>query len=349
MAGKFKDERRLLREAREGGYVVSQDALNALAQNLRTTQAGVGETYTDSAAKVLDRMRALQGRIGRRADQVVDRASTSIANQYGSAIAGGAAEALRPSSVAAKGTGKLTVASTRAAAGLAKAGEYALAIQQAAASEATESAAYMLASALAYRARDDASLLLEKKLALQQTRLQYKLQLENEKAMYDYTQEQESKALGGRQGATDTVRELAALMPQIRLYMDDNPEATWADVSAKFADLIGANPNFAVYLQEVFATYKRRNLFGQDLGYAASVDAIVDSLLTLNPEWRKFRPALEKMALSSLDTAWEGVVAGRLDTDDDDGGKGPPPGAVTSSNSYMPGVTSSNEYNPLGT
>lgn len=310
--GGFKDERKLAAAAREGGYEVSQKSLDALTKNLLTTQAGIGSTYTESTAKTLARMAELQGRIGSRAGRAVARGESQVANLYGTATAGGAKETFRPSEVAASGTAKAAAASLQAGAGIAKAGSYALAIQQAAASEASESAAYQLASALAYRARDDAALILEKKLALQQTRLQYKLDLENQKKMYDYTQKMENRALGGKQGATDIAQQVTSLLPNIRLWLNDHPNGTLDQWLATNRDLLGSNPQLPEYLREVFAAMKTRKLFETDQGYGATVDAVVDSLLTMNPQWVKFRPELEKWVLSSLKTSWNAETSTAL-------------------------------------
>jgi len=301
----------------ESDFSATQGQRGAIRGNLATTGRGLSRGLTQTQTRDLAAISRLAARAGAQ-PKAVSRAQSQAVNRYGSAMGSSIAQQFGVARATARATGDIVKAGAKGASILARGGQEALGIAKAAAGEAAEGAQYAMAVALKSRYQTDASTAAQMQFELDSMRLQARLDLKNQKELMDYTKKLEEEQLGGRKGATEAADSLASFMPELRLFMDANPEANWAMV----AQSLDIPPSIAPYLQEAFPKMKSRGVFTGNLGYDATVDAIVDSMLAMNPELKKIRGKLEEVVLSSLQQSWNSRTMGELDTGGGDGGGG---------------------------
>ncbi len=171
--------RRILAQSRNKGYKAVTDIISGIEGNLRTTSRANNALLIQGQAQTLAALKRLQGRTNAKGTRLASRARTQVANLYGSAVAGGtdfsAVDArVRSNEVAQRGL-------TGSARLLAQGNAAAAATQEQGVTAAAEAAKYAASQAKLYRAKDDARLIAEQQVSLQQMRLQAKLDLENYK------------------------------------------------------------------------------------------------------------------------------------------------------------------------
>jgi hypothetical protein len=179
---------RMLRRDRMGDFRYATSVTDAIFGNLSTTSRGLGRQLTAENARQLAALQRLTARSSQANARAVNRTEGRVASRYGSAIAG----AVQPQMGVVRGAAKgaTTIVRGQAAAGgiAARGGAAAMDALQAGVAEAQAGAQAQLAQALSYRAKNDAQLIAEKQLALQQMRLQAQLDFQNWKKQQDYLQ-----------------------------------------------------------------------------------------------------------------------------------------------------------------
>lgn len=175
----------ILGQDRKGDYKAVQSQLAAITANLRTTGAGIGGAMTAAQSKQMASIQRIAGRGAARATSLVAKGQAEATNRYGSGVGGVIKPLFGDASAAAKATGIGAAGLAKSGKALVKGGALALSITQAGAAEAASSAKYATATALKYRAQQDAQLVYEDKqaratLAFQQKEAdrQYALQRE---------------------------------------------------------------------------------------------------------------------------------------------------------------------------
>lgn len=187
-------QRIALKQQREGGFNAGENALGGIYSSLGTTLRGVsGKTSADNARRVaaLDR---IQQRSAARAASTVAGAQSGITTRYGAALGQTASQQLAPAAAQAHEVAGIGKAATRAGAQTARGINQAMGIERTAATASRASADYAMASALDYRAKNDASLIAQQKTDLAKARLDAQLQWQNWKREQDYLQKQKDKA-----------------------------------------------------------------------------------------------------------------------------------------------------------
>lgn len=187
MAKSFKDAvlnqraniiatRKVLAQSRRQGFKYTQNVLEGIFSNLRTTSNSYSAQLASDQARQLDALRRLSSRTQNRMTSIGSRTAASVRNRYGSAIAAGtdlSALSARPKAAAKALKGYSRAGNLLAQGNAAASGTLSSGLKQARAA-----ADYALAQALQYRARNDAQLIAQQKLALGEAKLQYAAQRE---------------------------------------------------------------------------------------------------------------------------------------------------------------------------
>lgn len=308
--------KKALRQDLMGDLGFTQSQLDAIAGNLLTTGRGLARSLTADQARQVAAIQRISVRGAKKVAGIVEKTAETATNRYGSAMSGIVDTSLLAAVGTAKAAKSIGAGAVRSAKGLAQAGSTALAIQQASAQEAYEGANYAMAVALKARGQADATAVAEMQFQLKQTRLQADLDLRNQKELMQYAQKLEEKKLGGLKGATDMASELASLMPSFRIWSQD-PGKTGTT-----AEWIATNvpATMQPLFLELVPRLTSRGILDGNLGYAATVDAIVDSMVMYNSDLLKMRPELEEVVLASLKTSWNAMTMGTLNVGGDGGG-----------------------------
>lgn len=305
--GKIGAFKKANRQDLTGDLNYTQSQLDALSKNLLTTGKGLARSLTADQQRQLDAIKRIAAKAEAKVSGVVQGAASAVAERYGSAMGPAVQADLIGARGIVKATGTIGAGAVKEGAGLASAGQVALAIQQSASKEAYEGANYAMAVALKSRAQTDASQAAQMQFQLDQARLQADLDLRNQKAMAKFSLKMEEKKLGSVKGATETAGGLASLMPALRAAMSSGE-----DMNAWMA--ANVPPSLLPYFQELLPRMTSRGIFDGNFGYQATVDAIVDSLVAANPELLKMRSELESVVLAHLKTAWNSATMGTLNT-----------------------------------
>lgn len=297
-----------------GDLNYTQSQLAAISGNLLTTGKGLARGLTADQARQIAAIQRVSAKGVKRIAGIVQGGQEAVANRYGSAIAGAAQPDFLTALGTAKAAGSITAGAVKQAKGTAAAGQASMDIMQSAASEAASGAQYAMAVALKSRAQTDASQAAAMQFELQKMRLQHTLDLKGQKEWLLFTQKQEQKLLGGLKGATETADQLAALIPSLRIAMQDPKWGT--DTTHTMAAWETANipPSLQSQWLELRSRINSRGLFQGVAGQGAVVSAIVDSMIATNPELLKMRDSLEQTALASLGIAWNSSAMSELDT-----------------------------------
>jgi hypothetical protein len=165
---------KLLRSDTRSDFKVTQQGLDAIAANLGTTQGSYGRKLSKQNAKTLEAMARVQGTSKDRLSGLVTGGAKTVANRYGSAIAGDP-ELFRGTSAVAKGGKQLNKATVSKTNMLNRAGSEALKTIKAAGVTAASAADFELAAALRERQGADAEVVAAQQAELQQMRLDAKL------------------------------------------------------------------------------------------------------------------------------------------------------------------------------
>jgi hypothetical protein len=165
----------VLKQQREGAATAGTAALDQIYASLRTTGNGASSILSADNNR---RTAALQ-RIGSRSAgataRTVDQAQAGNVNRYGSAVGQLSSQQLKPAAAQAREAAGVGRATAKAGRSLATAGNQAMDILQAGNVSSRNSADYAMASALMYRAKDDASLIAQQRsdLAMQKAQFQH--------------------------------------------------------------------------------------------------------------------------------------------------------------------------------
>jgi len=296
-----------------GDLGFTQSQMDSIFGNLRTTGAGISRQLTETQSRQLAAMHKIAAKGTLASRRNLQETRKAEVNQYGTALGPAVQQMLGVAAATGKATTAGAVGAVKAGGKLATGGQTALAIQQSASAEAYEGASYAMAVALKSRSTVDAAAAAEMQFQLEQTRLQANLELRNQKAMYDYTTQAEADALGGRQGATETAESLAGLMPTFHMFMVNNPSDT------AIAEWITANVPLSLqpFFSELVPRIINRGIIHGNLGYDATVDAIVDTMVGTNPELLKggYADKLRDWVMTALQSSWRSHTLGVLGSD----------------------------------
>lgn len=170
-----------MRADRMGEFKWTQSALQGVYKNLGTTLGGGRAGMTGEQARLLGKLASLKQNQGTRSRAIAGNAKANVASLYGSATAGSLGTALGSVKAAGK-AGRQTVGGQVAAGGiLARGDQAAYTTLEQGVQMAKAGAKGQLADALAYRAKNDASLIAQRQLAMDQMRLQNQLDIQNYK------------------------------------------------------------------------------------------------------------------------------------------------------------------------
>lgn len=167
----LRASRRIQNQDRRADFSVADAGLDAIFNNLLTTQRGVSQSLTGTNADTLAAMERLAAKSTRGVSRGVTKAGNKARNLFGSAMGPVIERELAPARATAQSTGTQARAAVGAGKLAAQGATTALGIQSAAASEAASSADYALAQALGYRAKDDAALIAAQQLELAKMRM----------------------------------------------------------------------------------------------------------------------------------------------------------------------------------
>lgn len=244
--------RKALSGARVGEYKWTASALGSINGNLNSTLGGGRANLSAEQARMLGKLSALKQNQDKRSRAITRGAKANVSSMYGSAIGG--ANRVGQSTVAAAGKGARMAVAGQAGAGgiLARGDKAAMATLQQGATAAASAADAQLADALAYRAKNDASLVAQQQLQLDQMRLQNKLDIQNYKAKLALQAKADGSA--GNAAASALANVAADTVPSLIGYFNDpslavaNPNSVSpAEAAAAWAVANGVDPNSAQY------------------------------------------------------------------------------------------------------
>ena len=299
---RIRATRQDLAQARTGGFKTTGSALDAIYANLATTQGGIGKTQTVASQRAL----AAVARIAGRTNRASARQATKGQGAFG-AVAGAAADRQNRSVEANVKAGRTALgADLGATKTQAKGAADVLGILQAGATAAQAGAKGQLADALAYRARQDASVVAD----MQKARLDAQLQFQTWKRQQDYLKRQETKdktgSLGGVSAVADTAGDAAVWF---REYMQQNPGATaQAALNAyQAANYVDANaaPMLGLIANKVYQSVDPATGLTRD-GYTRVDETrdIMQAVATLYPNFGKVHDKVASVISSRWD-AWD--------------------------------------------
>lgn len=286
-----------------GDLTFTQNQLDAIFGNLRTTGVGLAQTLTDAQRRDLQALQRLSVQVPRKAEKRVDRTAARIATRYGSAVGPAGEQLLGPAAATAAASGKVAKGLLAQGRMTGRAGEAALAIQQSAAAEASEGAQYAMAVALKSRAQQDSAAAAQMAFELEQMKLQSQLDVQAQKELMRYSKELETEAATDLGGATELASGLAGLMPSIRSAVSRGvlrPDIPLADAMR----ILDIPPSLVPLFAELWPRLKSRGILTSDQGYDATVEAIYDSMVVLNPNVSSIQEALMAATLASLKSSW---------------------------------------------
>lgn len=169
--------RKIANRARTSEYKATTNVLDSIYGNAATALAGTTSQMTADQNRQLAALAKLKN--SKAQDRVIRRGADKVADLYGIAGTAGAKPGLDAARAAAKGSAKTIGGIAGAAATVATGNEAAAATMATGLQAAQAAAASQTAQALNYRAQNDASLAAERAIALQQTRLEAKLDYDN--------------------------------------------------------------------------------------------------------------------------------------------------------------------------
>lgn len=271
---------------RNADFHVTQAGLDAITQNLLTSQAGLGRSLSGANARSLAAMQRISGKSSARLDRITKVGENIVSNRYGSAVASDP-NLFAGTKRVAQASGKVSTGQVKAGELQAKGGNEAMDIIGAAAQGAASSAQYELGQALSYRAKNDAELIAQQRLALQQTKLQADLQ----RQQYMWEQKQAQKTAEKTQnGATralisQTAPSVATYSQELSSWMADNPDGTWDEFKATLT-LSQDDPAYATtvpVLARAFS-YMSKNGYSQQDAIATAFSDLYGDLPGYNAE-----------------------------------------------------------------
>jgi hypothetical protein len=238
---------------------------------------------------------------------------------FGDAVALGASNKFNTAKAGVTGMKAVASGAINSGSMLALGGQSALAAQQAGAKEAAAGAEYALASALRYRGGEDASLVAERQLALDQMRLQSQLEFQNFKKQQDYLRKQaEEDTTGGLKGVTDVTDLAVEAGVSMRTYMAEHPGATVDDLikaSVEGDSQLAADPNALRVLRQVALGVTRSTgddgMTVKNFSREDEAGDILTAVLTLYPNYKK-ADQLEATILAALNAGWSAKSAAAL-------------------------------------
>lgn len=145
-----------LERQRTRGLKYSLDAVDSLYANLSATQAGLARTLTSENNRTLSKLAAMASKIAAQSVRSVNTASSNMVGSYGALYGGQVAQKMDVAAANSEAVGAAGVAGLQTGKGLIKAGNSAMAIQQAGVADAQAAAQYALAQASIARAQADA-------------------------------------------------------------------------------------------------------------------------------------------------------------------------------------------------
>lgn len=211
--------RAMLSKTRRQGFRLTSDIVAGIYGNLGTTEAGLSANLTGQNARSMAAIAKLQAKQVAGSRRAVGGTAATIASRYGSAMVGAAAPTLDQARGHASG-GRATLAGIGGAGRTtAENAAAAMGIEQAGARTAEAGAVAQTADALLYRAKNDASLIAQQQLAIQQMRAQAALQYKYQVKYQEYLKKQEDKDpagnLTGMTTAASTVADAAAGLHEV--------------------------------------------------------------------------------------------------------------------------------------
>jgi hypothetical protein len=291
-----------LKADRMAGFRQTNSALDAILANTATTERGIAASQTVANARTVAALHRISGRASSRGSAIARATGKAERSQYGS-VAGAAADRQSSALEASRAASQALQAGERGAGNVGvKGATDVLGIVRAGVKEAAAGAKGQLADALAYRARQDASVIAN----MQQARLQAQLEFKNWKRQQEYLAKQEQKdtsgALGGVRQAADTAGDAAVFFRQ---QMAENPGSSASDLVSAYHDKFGSLGGSEDPLLNILAgnVVKSTNEEGRTIdGYTREDDLhdTMRALSTLYPNFGKARPAVQKLILASF-------------------------------------------------
>lgn len=303
-----------LAQDRLGDYRVTGDVYDAIFGNLRTTAKGVGSTQNAINAnqvKLLKRMAATSKRQNR---QLVRGTQNAITNQYGTGFGGVASQDLQ----GARAVGQAGTSEARAAAGtggaMAATGRDVAAIQNRGIAATQVAADYMLNKALATRASDDVKFVEGMKHDEMMARLNAKLQYDTWEKQQKFllAQEEDPKNIDkSYRGMTTVAERMATASSIFRAMFSGDPEMTQQEAITAYQDQYGVvSPEELIVLNALASDIKQKGIYAgsgnEQPGIQREVDAIVNSMMNMYPNFRGRRDDIEKYVRATLNKIYSG-------------------------------------------
>lgn len=145
-----------LERQRTRGLKYGLDAVDAMYANLSATQRGIARTLTSQNSRTLAKLAAMSSKLAAQSVRAVDGAASNMVGKFGGLYSGQVAQKMDVAQANSEAVGTAALAGLQTAKGFAKAGDAAMAIQQAGVADAQAAAQYALAQASIARAQADA-------------------------------------------------------------------------------------------------------------------------------------------------------------------------------------------------
>lgn len=297
---------RALRRDRESDFRVTSGVVDAIFGNLATTANGIGQTLGASNRRQTAALRAIARRTARDQNIVMRGAVSDITNAYGAGFEGIARQDLGVAKATLVKKAQDAAAASDAGGAIARSGKDMMGILGSGIQEAKYAANYATAQALNYRAKNDEQLVAQMTHDVQMARLQAQLDFSNWKKQQEYMQNlEEGKGGAGYQGMTLVAEHMSTASPKLRAMFAENPDANVGDVVQEYVQKYGvSNENEIQALTALASSIKAQGIYkgsgNEQPGYDREVDAVMDSLLTLYPNFRGHRKDLEKLVVARL-------------------------------------------------
>lgn len=306
-----------------GDLGFTQNQMDSIFGNLMTTGAGIARTLTKTQARELAAMRRTVTRGTTQSKASLARTREGIATRYGSATAGAVRDsaALAPARATGRAVGVGGRAGLQAGKILGAGGMTALQIQQGSVVEAAAGAEYALATAVAYRAKQDAAALAEKRLAFQITRIEneHDLEMQEDAQAHDLLMlektiaAQEEEAAGAQAAVTSALAfDVAHMMPDVHNLVETG--ASKEDIVSRMTLALGGEtvPGAAQAAERFYQTLSSRGILtnydeGKGVTWDVVAEALTDALVTSRPDinWTdKLKETTEARIREEIAMAW---------------------------------------------
>lgn len=294
----------LLRQSRNQGYAQTNDIIDAVYGNLMSTQRGTAKKLGAEQGRILGSLSKLQHATNQKNARLASGAERKVTNMYGSVITG--ATDFSANKAQSKAGRVALGGANKAAETIAAGNTSAERIAKAGVQQAWAGAAYGASQALAYRAKNDATLIAQQRFELQKMQLQNQLDLEN----YRKKLALDEQADPTQQGASTLTQTAVNMSTWMRQYLGGHPGASAMEAYNQYIQAFPLAAGSAEdTLAQRLATTEYQLVTGGETNQGEEVSQVTSALQGLYPHFRKNEDTITGYIRHGIHQYWLGVAA----------------------------------------